>query len=59
MADVRESYGQGLKIQYVQSPTEINWNFPLHEQLEPHLSGGPDQRRLQMISVRSARRFQS
>ena len=42
MVIVRESYGQGPKIQYVQSPTDINWDLPLHEQLEPQFFGGPD-----------------
>ena len=55
MAVVRESYGQGRKIQYVQSPVDITWDFPLHEQLEPQLSGGPDPAKTQ-TDLRAIRR---
>ena len=40
---MNELYPQ--KIPHVQSPTDINWNRPLDEQLEPQLSGQPTSKR--------------
>ena len=45
MVTVRESFGQRLKIQYVHSPSDIDWDFPLQDQLEPQFYGGPDSKK--------------
>ena len=39
---IQMAYGQMPKILYVKSPTNIDWNSPLKDQLEPQLTGGPD-----------------
>ena len=40
--DVQMAYGQKSKVRYVRSPSNIDWHFPLKDQLEPQLKGGPD-----------------
>ena len=45
MATVRESFVQKPKIQYFHSPSDINWDFPLQDQLEPQFYGGPDSKK--------------
>ena len=40
--DVQMAYGQSKKVRYVRSPKDIDWNYPLKDQLEPQLKGGPD-----------------
>ena len=39
---VQMAYGQKSKKRYVKSPSDIDWHFPLKDQLEPQLTGGPD-----------------
>ena len=40
--DVPMAYGQKPKIRHVKSPSDIDWDSSLKDQLEPQLSGGPD-----------------
>ena len=42
MVEVDVYYAKKKLIQYVQSLVDIKWDYPLHEQLEPQLFGGPD-----------------
>ena len=35
-------YARKPRIQYVSSPTDIDWNYSRQEQLEPQLYGGPN-----------------
>ena len=45
MARATEAYGQKKRIQYVRSPSDIDWDCPLRDQLEPQMHGGPNPKR--------------
>ena len=42
MAKVSQTWGQKPRVQWVCSPSDIDWNYLFHDQLEPQFYGGPD-----------------
>ena len=42
MARATEADGRKPRIKYVASPSDIDWNYPLQDQLEPQMYGGPN-----------------